>query len=79
MLNALIALLGDSFEKVQENKVALYYKERCSLICDYMIYLSEDTIKELAEKFKFIHSLRPTDEQEEDYDNQYQEEGEWQG
>jgi len=50
MLNALIALLGDSWGSVQENKIAYFYQERIAIILELKIFFSAEHLKQIQEE-----------------------------
>ena len=58
-LNALIALLGDSYSRVQENITANKNMERAKLIVEYLSVIPETDRKRIENETKFIHILLP--------------------
>ena len=73
-LNALIAILGDSFDYAQELKTANQMKQRAELMVEYYGVMGSRKRKEIEEKSRWIHRLVPASMLES------QEDGEgWQG
>jgi len=60
-LNALIAVLGDSFSRVQENVTANRRRERAELIVDYLSMMPNRTRKRIEEKNQYFHALLASD------------------
>ena len=58
-LNALIALLGDSFEKVQEHAVAKKNRGKATLTVDYMDMMSDKRRLDLEYSTLWAHQLVP--------------------
>ena len=56
-LNALIALLGDSYAKVSEFESANKKKERAELICEYMGVMRGKKRRKINRVSKFFHKL----------------------
>ncbi|GMH67844.1 hypothetical protein TL16_g04785 [Triparma laevis f. inornata] len=56
-LNALIALLGDSYAKVSEFETANKKKERAELICEYMGVMRGKKRRKINRVTKFFHKL----------------------
>ena len=61
-LNAVIAVLGDSFEKVQERKTAEQNRERAGLIIEYYDTMSVKQRNDLEIETTWTHSLVPQSE-----------------
>lgn len=51
LLNTLIAIMGDTFDRVQESKDAAFLREICSLISENRMYLDHE---ETFRKFKYL-------------------------
>ena len=60
-LNALIAVLGDSFSRVQENVTANRRRERAELIVDYLSMMPNRTRKHIEENNQYFHALLASD------------------
>lgn len=60
-LNALIAVLGDSFSRVQENVTANRRRERAELIVDYLSMMPNRSRKHIEEKNQYFHALLASD------------------
>lgn len=58
-LNALIAILGDSFEKAQEMKIASHTRQRAELMVEYYALMQPDQRTKLEEKTQWVHKLVP--------------------
>jgi hypothetical protein len=59
VLNALIALLGDSYSRVQEKSTANKNMERAKLIVEYLCLLPRSTRQSIEDKTRYIHVLIP--------------------
>mmetsp|Transcript_5230 Transcript_5230/g.9965 ORF Transcript_5230/g.9965 Transcript_5230/m.9965 type:complete len:1602 (+) Transcript_5230:107-4912(+) len=60
-LNALIAVLGDSFSRVQEKVAATRQRERAELIVEYMSMMPLNHRKRIEVKNLYFHSLLDSD------------------
>jgi len=60
-LNTLIAILGDSFSRVQENSTANRRRERAELIVEYFSMMPAFQRDRIEKKTKYIHALLETD------------------
>ena len=60
-LNALIAVLGDSFSRVQENVAATRQRERAELIVEYLSMMPATHRKWIESKNQYFHSLLDSD------------------
>jgi hypothetical protein len=58
VLNVLIALLGDSYSRIQENSTANKNMERVKLIVEYLSLLSSSTRERIEAKTRYIHILK---------------------
>lgn len=58
-LNALIALLGDSYSRVQDNKIANKSMDRAKLIVEYLEIFPKQELKRIEEKTKYFYVLIP--------------------
>ena len=57
-LNALIALLGDSYAKVSENEAANKSKERAELICEFLGIMRKSRRDKIERESRYIHLLQ---------------------
>jgi len=60
-LNALIAVLGDSFSRVQENVVATRQRERAELCVEYMSMMPVGLRKNIEHNNQYFHALLASD------------------
>lgn len=60
-LNALIAVLGDSFSRVQENVVANRRRERAELIVEYLSLMPTSQRKKIESNNQYFHALLASD------------------
>ena len=60
-LNALIAVLGDSFSRVQENVTANRRRERAELIVEYLSMMPDWQRKKIEESNQYFHALLASD------------------
>ena len=60
-LNALIAVLGDSFSRVQENVMATRQRERAELIVQYLSIMSTKQRRKIENNNKYFHALLASD------------------
>jgi WD40 repeat protein len=74
-LNALIAVLSDSYTRVQERAVANRRRERAELIFQYLCILPSSRRKIVEDKTRYFHSLLEADEDGDLLVSQY----DWQG
>ena len=58
-LNALIAILGDSFDQAQEKKTASRAQQRAELIVEYYDEMGEEKQKDIEQATRWIHKLVP--------------------
>ena len=56
-LNALIALLGDSYSQVQDNKIGNKHMERAKLIVEYLKILPKEERQRIEGETKYFHVL----------------------
>ena len=71
MFNMLIAIMGDTFEHIMENKVVHTTKSKLQLMSDLIAVIRDENLKEDQERFLFI--VKPeVDEEEVNFD-------EWEG
>jgi hypothetical protein len=61
-LNALIAVLADSYARVQEKAVANQRKERAELIVEYLSILPPPRRREIEKNTRYFHALLEADE-----------------
>jgi WD40 repeat protein len=61
-LNALIAVLSDSYARVQENAVANRRKERAELVVEYLSILPTRYRRKIEEQTQYFHALLEADE-----------------
>jgi WD40 repeat protein len=61
-LNALIAVLSDSYARVQENAVANRRKERAELIVEYLSIMPTIYRKRIEDETQYFHALLEADE-----------------
>jgi len=61
-LNALIAVLSDSYARVQEKAVANRRKERAALIVEYLSILPPPKRREIEKNTRYFHALLEADE-----------------
>merc|ERR1740139_109572 len=62
VLNALIAVLADSYSRVQQNETANLRKERADLIVEYLILIPERKRKKLESNSQYFHALLEADD-----------------
>lgn len=74
-LNALIAVLGDSFSRVQENVVATRQRERAELCVEYLSMMTNKQRKRIEDNNKFFHALLASD----GHGDLLQQRDDWQG
>ena len=60
-LNALIAILGDSFSRVQENVTANRRRERAELIVEYLSIMPINQRRRLEQNTQYFHALLESD------------------
>uniref|UniRef100_A0A7S4HP16 Ion transport domain-containing protein n=2 Tax=Odontella aurita TaxID=265563 RepID=A0A7S4HP16_9STRA len=60
-LNALIAVLGDSYSRVQENERANRRRERAELIIEYLSLMPSKKRKQIQHDTKYFHALLEAD------------------
>ncbi len=60
-LNALIAVLGDSFSRVQENVVATRQRERAELCVEYLSMMPNRVRANIEENNRYFHALLASD------------------
>ena len=60
-LNALIAVLGDSFSQVQEHLTANRRREKAELIVEYMSIIPKDKRRRIELKNQYFHALLASD------------------
>jgi len=60
-LNALIAVLGDSFSRVQENAIANRRRERAELIVGYLAMMPRKQRKKIEYNTQYFHALLASD------------------
>lgn len=60
-LNALIAVLGDSFSRVQENVTANRRRERAELIVEYLSMMPTRQRKKIEQNNQYFHALLASD------------------
>jgi len=60
-LNAFIALLGDSYQSVQENSTANMRMERANIVIEYLVLINESRRKEIERDAIYFHKLVPMD------------------
>jgi len=60
-LNALIAVLGDSFSRVQENVTANRRRERAELIVEYLSMMPVRQRKQIEQSNQYFHALLASD------------------
>uniref|UniRef100_A0A7S4W3X5 Ion transport domain-containing protein n=2 Tax=Ditylum brightwellii TaxID=49249 RepID=A0A7S4W3X5_9STRA len=60
-LNALIAVLGDSYSRVQEHAIANRRKERAELIVEYLSIIPSNKSREIEANTKYFHALLEAD------------------
>jgi len=64
MLNMIIAFMGDTFERIAENKDVYATKGKLELLADYAFLLNDSSN---AEKEKiFLHVIKPDGDEESD-------------
>jgi hypothetical protein len=61
-LNALIAVLSDSYARVQENATANRRRERAELIVEYLCIMSARRRRAIENNTKYFHALLESDE-----------------
>ena len=61
-LNALIAVLSDSYARVQENATANRRRERAELIVEYLCIMSKRRRRKIEKMTKYFHALLESDE-----------------
>lgn len=61
-LNALIAVLSDSYARVQENAIANRRKERAELVVEYLSILPTGQRRRIEQETKYFHALLEADE-----------------
>ena len=77
-LNALIALLGDSFERVQDSKAAKTSRLRAQFVVEYLSMLPEGRRSAIERATMWMHQLVPQSEYERRLDDGGAS-SEWQG
>ncbi|GMH51499.1 hypothetical protein TrST_g307 [Triparma strigata] len=74
-LNALIAFLGDSYQRIQESSTANMRKMRAMIVLEYIELMPVYKRLEVEKNSKFFHKLQPVDELQ----ARTLEDNEWQG
>ena len=65
MLNMIIAFMGDTFERIAENKDVYAAKGKLELLADYAFLLKENSIDERDNKI-FLYVVKPIADEETD-------------
>ena len=58
-LNALIAILGDSFDRAQENKLVNRNRQRAELMIEYLDVMGAEKRRAIEDECRWIHQLVP--------------------
>jgi hypothetical protein len=59
-LNALIAIMGDTFDRMQDSKEESMQMNRCQLVIEFVLKtLDEDEIGAMQRSFRWLHLLQP--------------------
>ena len=59
-LNALIAIMGDTFERMQDSRELSMQMNRCQLAVEFVLKtLDEDEISAMQRSFRWLHLLQP--------------------
>lgn len=75
LLNLLIAIMGDGFDRVKATDMSFFLKKRAQIIDDMEAAMTGSRVAELSEKIEtYLHILMPKHKSE-----TYQPTGEWQG
>ena len=59
-LNALIAIMGDTFDRMQDSREESMQMNRCQLVIEFVLKtLDEDEIGAMQRSFRWLHLLQP--------------------
>jgi len=61
LLNFIIAILSDTFERVSQNQKAEGLKERAGIILELNFYLTRKQREKVENEFRWVHLMRPWD------------------
>merc|ERR1711924_356449 len=59
MMNALIAIMGDTFEHMQESQEASKEKLRADMCVEFMDMMGKDEVSRIMDATKCVHVLKP--------------------
>ena len=75
-LNMLIAIMGDTFDKVIDNRPTYSLKNKLMLMADMQSIIAQETDATIADSNVFLYVIQPSSQNEEEV---VDEEGQWRG